>query len=295
MKHPATRGTIFSERAGILAHDTCPAGQFILRLQSPLTAAHARPGSFVHMQCDTSLHMRRPMSIMRADADAGWIEILYKVHGRGTAMLSRRQPGECLDLLGPVGKPFKPGDYRKLPLLIGGGVGIPPMVYLADHLKQFMPALRPLVLMGSEIPFPFKSQPSQIMIDGIDADVIATMPLLEDWKVPCRLSSGNDYAGCFQGYVTDLARQWLESLDERRLEDVEIFACGPTPMLRAVSYLAQEYRLPCQISVEEYMACAVGGCAGCTVEIRTAAGPAMQRVCVDGPVFEAATVFPLPA
>lgn len=295
MKHPASRNTIYSERAEILAHEVCPADQFILRLQAPLTAAHARPGSFVHLQCDDDLQMRRPMSIMRANADAGWIDILYKVHGLGTGKLSRRRPGEYLELLGPIGMPFKLEGYSKLPLLIGGGVGIPPMVYLAEHMKQFKPTIRPLVIMGSEVPFPFKTQPSQIMIDGIDADIIATMPLLEDWKIPCRLTSGNDYAGCFQGYVTDLARRWLDNLENGHLADVEIFACGPTPMLRAVSYLAQEYRLPCQISVEEYMACAVGGCAGCTVEIQTEHGPAMKRVCVDGPVFEAASVFPLTA
>lgn len=295
MQHPLTRDTIFSERAGILAHEERPANQFILRLHAPLTAAHARPGSFVHLQCDDDLQMRRPMSIMRASADSGWIEILYKIHGVGTDRLSRRRPGEHLELLGPIGVPFKLDNYRRMPLLIGGGVGIPPMVYLSEHLKQFMPDVRPLVIMGSEVPFPFTTQPSQIMVDGIAADIIATMPLLEDWKIPCRLTSCNEYAGCFQGYVTDLARQWLDSLEKNRLDNVEIFACGPTPMLRTVSYLAQEYGLPCQVSVEEYMACAVGGCAGCTVAIQTECGPAMKRVCVDGPVFEAAAVFPLPA
>lgn len=293
MKHPASRDSIFSERAEILTHDSCPADQYILRLHAPLTASHARPGSFVHLQCDNDLQMRRPMSIMRANADAGWIDILYKVHGLGTGKLTQRSPGKFLEVLGPIGKPFRLEGYRKLPLLLGGGVGIPPMVYLAEHMKQYMPGIRPLVIMGSEVRFPFKTKPSHIMIDGITADTIATMPLLEDWKIPCRLTSGNDFAGCFQGYVTDLARQWLDNLDSSHLSDVELFACGPTPMLRAVSYLAQEYRLPCQISVEEYMACAVGGCAGCTVEIRTEHGPAMKRVCVDGPVFEAASVFPL--
>lgn len=293
MRHPLTRNTIFSERSEILAHEECPANQYTMRLHAPLTAAHASPGSFVHIQCDDDLQMRRPMSIMRANAGDGWIDILYKIHGLGTGKLSRRRPGEYLELLGPVGVPFKLENYRKLPLLIGGGVGIPPMVYLSEHMKQFMPAVRPLVIMGSEIPFPFKTQPSQIIIDGIATDIIATMPLLEDWKIPCRLASCNEYAGCFQGYVTELARQWLNNLDPGSLENVEIFACGPTPMLRAVSYLAQEFRLPCQVSVEEYMACAVGGCAGCAVEIQTENGPAMKRACVDGPVFEAAAVFPL--
>ena len=291
MKHPSTRDTIFSEKATILEHIDYPANQYVIRLHAPLTAQHANPGSFVHMQCDSDLFMRRPMSIMRVDNKAGWIDVLYKVHGEGTAKLANRKAGDVLELLGPIGVPFKLKQYRKHPLLIGGGVGIPPMIYLAEHMKKTS-GVRPLVIMGSEIPFPFKLQPSQIIVNGMPDGVIATMPLLEDWGIPCRLTSMQGFPGCFEGYVTDLARHWLDSLGTDNLHEVEIFSCGPTPMLRAVSYLAQEYNLPCQISMEEYMACAVGGCAGCAIEIHTEEGPAMKRVCVDGPVFEAASVFP---
>ena len=82
----------------------------------------------------------------------------------------------------------------------------------------------------------------------------------------------------------------MASAGDERLAQVEIYACGPTPMLKAVASLAARYELPCQVSLEEFMACAVGGCAGCTVRINTPEGPAMKRVCVDGPVFDAATV-----
>ena len=128
------------------------------------------------------------------------------------------------------------------------------------------------------------------MLKEIPADVIASMPLLDDWGIPSRLTSLNDYAGCFNGYVTELANIWLEKLDGDQRQEVEIFSCGPTPMLKAVSELANKYDLPCQVSLEEYMACAVGGCAGCTVLIKTDSGNAMKRVCVDGPVFEAKSV-----
>jgi dihydroorotate dehydrogenase electron transfer subunit len=121
--------------------------------------------------------------------------------------------------------------------------------------------------------------------------VIASMPLLEEWSVPSRLTTKSGFPGCFDGYVTDLARLWLQQLDAATLAQVEIFTCGPTPMLRAVAQLAREFDVACQVSLEEYMACAVGGCAGCVVEVQTAAGPAMKRVCVDGPVFDARTVF----
>jgi dihydroorotate dehydrogenase electron transfer subunit len=114
--------------------------------------------------------------------------------------------------------------------------------------------------------------------------------LLEQWGIPARLTSLQGYDGCHDGYVTDLADQWLSALANDDLARVEVFACGPTPMLKAVADLAARYNLPCQVSLEEFMACAVGGCAGCTVKIITPDGEAMKRVCVDGPVFSAATV-----
>ena len=110
------------------------------------------------------------------------------------------------------------------------------------------------------------------------------------WGVASRLASAQGYAGCHPGFVTDLARLWLDGLDEPERAGVAILACGPTPMLRAAAALAARYALPSQVCLEEYMACAVGGCAGCTVRVRTAYGPAMKRVCVDGPVFDGAQV-----
>jgi dihydroorotate dehydrogenase electron transfer subunit len=92
--------------------------------------------------------------------------------------------------------------------------------------------------------------------------------------------------------VTELAEQIIAGLAAAERNEIALYACGPTPMLAAVAALARRYALPCQVSLEEYMACAVGGCDGCTVEVATESGPAMQRVCVDGPVFDAAAVFP---
>jgi len=166
------------------------------------------------------------------------------------------------------------------------------MVFLADIMRQAHKGVEPLVLMGSETPFPFRARPSQIMVPGVPAEVIAAMPLLEDWGIASRLASLQGYAGCYEGYVTDLARFWLEGLEPAAVRRVTVFACGPEPMLAAVASLARDYKLPCQISLEEYMACGIGGCAGCVVPIHTADGVAMKRVCVDGPVFAAETVFP---
>ena len=225
---------------------------------------------------------------MRAGDD--WIEILYKIVGQGLRLLSQKKPGDSLSVLGPIGQPFRISAERPRTLLIGGGVGIPPMVYIADWLRQSDADWKPFAILGSEIPFPFTLQASSLQIAGVANDVSSTMPLLESWGIPTRLTSLQGYDGCHNGYVTDLADQWLATLSADELAKVEVFACGPTPMLKAVAALAAHYNLPCQVSLEEFMACAVGGCAGCAVKIATPDGEAMKRVCVDGPVFDAATV-----
>jgi dihydroorotate dehydrogenase electron transfer subunit len=284
------RGSILLRDARVLANTPYAGNQYVLRLEVEGVAERALPGSFVHLQCDADLPMRRPMSIMRASPPEAWIEILYKAHGQGTSRLARRRPGETLSVLGPIGKPFRADAYRPMPLLMGGGVGIPPMLFLAEHMRGLGNSIRPLVLMGSEVPFPFRPRPSKILVEGMPEGVIAAMPLLEDWGVASRLASRQGFAGCFEGLITDLARAWLNRLDAAAYAGIEIFACGPTQMLRAVQTLAAEYQLPCELSVEEFMACGVGGCAGCAVLVRTAQGTAMKRVCVDGPVFDASEV-----
>jgi dihydroorotate dehydrogenase electron transfer subunit len=284
------RDSLYLEDARILSHEAFEGEQFILRVEAPECAARALPGSFVHLQCDPLQPMRRPISIMRVSASEGWVELLYKRVGSGTQLLSQREVGERVSLLGPIGKPFvsTPGHTR--PLLIGGGVGMPPMIFLADVMR-YDSALQPFVILGSEVPFPFRPTPSKILVPGIPEGVIASMPLLDDWGLACRLASLADFTGCFQGYVTELARHWLSSLDEAAREEVEIFSCGPHPMLEAVAKLAVEFGLPCQVSLEEFMACGVGGCAGCVVAVETPEGQAMKRVCVDGPVFDSRQVF----
>lgn len=286
--HPAHRGTIALEDGVVLSQQTFPGEQFVIRIEAKKCAARAEPGSFAHLQVDDDIPMRRPLSIMRVDQEAGWIEILYKIVGPGLAALSRRRAGDRLSVLGPIGKPFELHPARSKPLLIGGGVGIPPMVFLAERMPQDW---QPLVLMGSEIPFPFVTRPSTILVPGIPEGVIATMPSLDTQGVAARLASRSGFPGCFDGFVTELASVWLATLTPATLAEVEIFACGPTPMLEAVTRVAKRFELPCQVSLEEFMACAVGGCAGCTVKVNTPAGPAMKRVCVDGPVFDGYSVF----
>ena len=292
VQHPAHRGSICLEDGKVLAQQTFPGDQFVIRIEAPKCAARALPGSFAHLTVDDDIPMRRPLSIMRADPREGWIDILYKIVGPGLSALALRRVGDSLSVLGPIGRGFDLNPARPRPLLIGGGVGIPPMVFLAEALTADRRAeWKPLVLMGSEIPFPFQSRPSTILVPGIPDGVIASMPLLDGWGIPSRLASRSGFPGCFDGFVTELAAAWLSTLDEKSLREVEIFSCGPTPMLEATTQLAARFGVPCQVSLEEFMACAVGGCAGCAVRVKTPSGPAMKRVCVDGPVFDGYTVF----
>ena len=281
------RDTISVNDCQVLAHYQFEADQYIITLESKEIADSTRPGQFVHLSVSGMLAMRRPISVMSVDADNGTFDLLYKIVGEGTKQLADRKIGDVLSVIGPIGNGFELTD-RKIPLLIGGGVGMPPMIAIAQKIKDNA-YYNPYVILGSEVPFPFEA--SQSSLNGFNSSKFYTMPLLEEWRVPCSLASLQDYEGVYKGYVTDLAREYLDSLSSSDLKEVEVFTCGPNPMLEAVSKLANEYNLPCQASLEEYMACAVGGCAGCVVEVATENGPAMKRVCVDGPVFDAKTVF----
>ncbi len=280
------RGSIQVIDCQILAHYQFAGDQHILTMDSPEIAKATKPGQFVHITVSDALLMRRPISIMSIDAENGTFDLLYKVVGEGTRQLAERKIGEVLSVIGPIGNSFKMTN-KKRPLLIGGGVGMPPMISIAQSIKDS--DYQPFTILGSEAPFPFDEKAANNAEDY--AGATHTMPLLEDWGVECRLASLQNYEGVYQGYVTGLAKVYLDGLSANELAQVEVYSCGPHPMLVAVAKLAKEYNLPCQVSLEEYMACAVGGCAGCVVKVQTESGPAMKRVCVDGPIFDAALVF----
>jgi dihydroorotate dehydrogenase electron transfer subunit len=286
VSYERNRGSVFLEDARVLTQRAWPGDQFVLRVQAPRAARKAQPGTFAHIACDPSVPMRRPLSIMRAAPAEGWLEFLYKPKGQGLAMLGHREAGEVLSVLAPIGHGFSVDPKRPRLLALGGGVGIPPMIFLAERARAD-PRLRPLVLMGSEVPFPFELVESKLAVAGVGRAATHAVALLEQWGVPSRLASNAGLAGTHRGYITDLARDALQAMSEAERAEVQVFACGPTPMLKAVAKLARELDLPCQIALEEYMACGIGGCAGCTVLLQTPDGPAMKRVCVDGPVFDA--------
>lgn len=275
------RGTIFSIDAEVLQQTVHPGGQYILRLRAPDCARTASAGTFVHVQCTPGIPMRRPLSILRANAAEGWVEVLYKVVGHGLLALTHAEPGATVGLLGPIGQGFRPDPARPVALLIGGGVGIPPLMFLAEILIH-SPGVRwePRAFFGSELPFPF-----EINIGS------GTLTQLDAWGIPSHLASNARLAGCQPGFVTDLARDWIAGQPLAARARMTIYSCGPTPMLKAVQKVADEFAIPSQLCLEEFMACAVGGCAGCVVPVLIDGQRQMKRVCVDGPVFDGATVY----
>lgn len=297
MKKSKARASIYVEDARVLAINVLPEEQYILRLASPKCAAAAQPGQFIHLRCDDGLPMRRPYSILSASPTEGWIDILFAIKGLGSRLLANKKPGDTLSNMGPIGEPFAPTPERRNVLLLGGGVGMPPILFLAETLAKDT-KYSPLVMLASERPFPFDTTPNiqemaqETTGDGTPEQATMTLSRLADLGVRGYLASQRGYDGCYKGYLHEMADQWLQNKSHDELPQIALFGCGPPPMLKACAMLAAKYGVPCQLSFEENMACAVGGCAGCAIPLRRDGQDMMKRVCVDGPVFEAREVYP---
>ena len=282
--------TIFEEKSIIVRQQQFEENQYILTLKAPKASQKALPGEFAFIDCGKQVFLRRPLSYLRTNAENQWVEFLYRIVGPGLKALSQLQPGDEVDLMGPIGNGFRYDKTHQIPVLIGGGVGIPPVLFLAEYLKSLNQGHSPVAFFGSETPFPFSVIKSSMSIDGIENG--ASIIDMEEKNIPCRLASLSGLEGCHKSFVTDLADQWIKTLDQKDLSKVAIYACGPEPMLRSTAKLARSYGVDCQISLEEFMACATGGCAGCTVKVSLPEGKIMKRVCVDGPVFDAQMIYP---
>ncbi|MDQ6969874.1 MAG: dihydroorotate dehydrogenase electron transfer subunit [Mariprofundus sp.] len=280
-----TRNTIFEEQAKILAHISHPGDQFIMRVHAPKTATHAKPGQFVHLRVSPERALRRPISIMLSNPEKGTIDLLYKAIGAGTHLLSERKVGDHLAMLGPIGTAFDLSDTAKRYILIGGGVGIPPMIFAADQLSNQKSDC--IVFAGSEVAFPFALKPSSTILPGIAGNAILSITSLEERGIACRLASNAGLYGCYDGHVPNLARDYLAALDAQERQRCVLLSCGPHAMLHAVARVGREFDLPTYLSLEEHMACAIGGCAGCVVKTQENGIEKYRRVCVDGPVFPA--------
>ena len=234
---------------------------FSLLLQTRNIAAESAPGQFVSVYCnDASRLLPRPISICGADPDSGELRLVFRIAGRGTEEFSRLKAGDRVDLTGPLGNgfPLTAAAGRRV-LLIGGGIGIPPMLQLADSLVELEDAADVTAVLGYRNDETF---------------------LAEEFPCRCAVATEDGSVGT-KGTVLDAIRA------EELQADV-VFACGPTPMLRALSRWAQESGVECWLSLEEKMACGIGACLSCvcrSVETDPHSQVRNKRICTEGPVF----------
>ncbi len=218
-------------------------------------------GQFLHIACGEGLLLRRPISVcmVQEDEPQDTARVVFEVRGEGTKWLAQRQVGDKVNVLGPLGNGFTVTPNDRL-LLVGGGIGVPPLLGQAA----------------------FTAKNSTAILGFRSAD--RTM-LVEDYRDYCEavyLCSDDGSLGR-HGFVD----AQLNDILEKDKNFTAVLACGPKPMLKNVAKVAAEYGVPCQVSLEERMACGVGACLGCAVQM---ADGTMKHVCKDGPVFDAKEV-----
>lgn len=232
-------------------------GVYDVTVEAGGLAAAVRPGQFAQIFVPGKT-LRRPISVCEADVRAHTLRFVFQVRGEGTDILSRVEPGGTLNLLAPLGRGFDLGDTARRALFVGGGVGVPPLLAAA---KPF--GANAVLIAG------FRSRGNVILTEDFE-------------RIGCRVLLATDDGSLgHRGPVTALARG---------LAFDAVFACGPKPMLKAVCALAEAAGKPCQVSLEERMACGIGACLGCAVKLRGENGEFYGRVCSDGPVFDARSV-----
>ena len=282
---------IFEEKAEIVDQVKFEADQFVTIVKAEKSSQTAKPGQFAFVECGGDTLLRRPLSYLRSSKEDGTVEFMYKTVGHGLESLSQLKKGDEIKIMGPIGNGFTVPSGKKSAILIGGGVGIPPVLFMGEEIKKINGGIDLVAFFGSEIPFPFETCDSDLVMPGLDLSVNKTIDDMEKLGIPCRLSSQAGYEGCHSGYVTELAKSFIETLSDGEKTETIIYACGPESMLKAVAKLAKDDQLDCVLSLEEYMACAIGGCAGCTVRVLEDGHERMKRVCVDGPVFDAEQLY----
>jgi len=285
------KNIIFEEKSEIVEQIRFDADQFITVVKAEKSSQTAKPGQFAFVECGGNTLLRRPLSYLRASKESQTVEFMYKTAGQGLESLSQMKKGDVIKVMGPIGNGFEHALEKKSAILIGGGVGIPPVLFLGEELKKTNEDINLVAFFGSEIPFPFQTTASELIMPGIDDSINTTLDDMESLGIACRLSSQAGYKGCHSGFVTELAINFIETLSDEEKNQTVIYACGPESMLKAVALLAKEKQMDCELSLEEHMACAIGGCAGCTVMINENGDERMKRVCVDGPVFKSEQIY----
>ena len=285
------KNIIFEEKSEIVEQIRFDADQFITVVKAEKSSQTAKPGQFAFVECGGNTLLRRPLSYLRSSKENQTVEFMYKTVGQGLESLSQMKKGDVIKVMGPIGNGFEHALEKKSAILIGGGVGIPPVLFLGEELKKTNEDINLVAFFGSEIPFPFQTTASELIMPGIDDSINTTLDDMESLGIACRLSSQAGYKGCHSGFVTELAINFIETLSDEEKNQTVIYACGPESMLKAVALLAKQKQMDCELSLEEHMACAIGGCAGCTVMINENGDERMKRVCVDGPVFKSEQIY----
>jgi len=257
---------IFQGQAKIIGKQKIGKDYFSLRLACAPVAAAAVPGQFVQVRVadgDEPL-LRRPFGVHRVKGKT--FDLLCEVVGEGSRLLSQKKVGEYLDVIGPLGKGFDFDERTReresgRTIIIAGGMGVAPLLFLADKLTTY-DLLLTTVLIGAETKQEILCEKE---FQSLGSDVkIAT----------------DDGSRGFRGKVTDLLKNLLTTYNLRL---TTIYACGPRPMLKEIAMISARQKIPAQISLEEHLSCGIGACLGCAVKTKTG----YQRVCKEGPVFNA--------
>ncbi len=245
---------------------------FRMRMTAPQELLASAPGQFLMLKVTDAIDplLRRPFGLFDVGtftaeyAGCGaqtYCEILYKVVGKGTKLLSALHHGDVVDLLAPLGRGFDLGPAGEEKVLVGGGVGLAPLYYLAKALVE-------------------RGEKVRLFAGGRNRDDILCITEFERLGVETYVATDDGTLG-ESGFVTQVLERHLN-------KGMRIFACGPTPMLDAVANMSARHEVPCQVSMEAYMACGVGACLGCVMKgaNHTEATPDYRCVCKDGPVFD---------
>ncbi len=220
-------------------------------------------GQFLQVKCGHSRLLRRPISVARTqwDEPEDTAALIFEVRGEGTRWLSRRKVGDKLDVLGPLGNGFDVSEEGRY-LLVGGGIGVPPLMEYGES-----PRWSKVAVLG----FRTKDKAFPAVVSRFEENCEQTYLCTDDGTLGRH------------GFVDGQVREILE----QDKAFTGILACGPRPMLKSVTAVAAHFGVPCQVSMEERMACGVGACLGCAIQMRDGT---MKHVCKDGPVFNAEEV-----
>lgn len=256
-----------SVNALILSNENFCLNNMLMKLLAPEISQTVLPGQFINILCssDNKLILRRPISIMDSDVEKGTIDIAYEIRGEGTKLLSKRKGGEILDVMGPLGNGFPLDSSLKRIAIVGGGIGIYPLYFLAKKYSKCDID----VFMG------YQCADKVVLGDEFDRE-------------GCRVYlSTDDGSRGHGGYITDL----FMKIYKKGMYDM-VFVCGPEIMSKKIVGILRSNGDKCFVSLEERMGCGIGACLVCTCEIKTNDGTGRKTVCKDGPVFDGSIVFP---